>query len=173
VSVAKSSQLSWQQLADNNVVFIGAPRLYSDQLKGLPVELDIAIEEHGVKILDPRPGEPAHLEDHYPSIRALEASTAPDDGEVYTVVTHTPGPLGTGDLLSFIANHSPGTLGGVQSFTNPHLAEILAGKLRKPNGELPRFYQIVLKVQYKDAVPTEVSYVLHRELRAERRSATK
>ena len=51
------------------------------------------------------------------------------------------------------------------------LAGIIAGKLRRPNGELPRFYQIVLKVKYKDAVPTEVSYVLHRELRAERRPA--
>ena len=55
----------------------------------------------------------------------------------------------------------------------PSLARILTGKLRKPNGELPRFYQVVLKVKYKDAVPTEVSYVLHHELRAERRAAGK
>ena len=173
VSLARSNQLSWQQLADNNVLFIGAPRLYSDQLKGLPVELDIVLEESGIRMVHPQPGEAAPLDDHYPSISALQSSTVPDDGEVYALITHTPGPLGTGDIESFSANHSPGTLAAVQWFTNPALARILAGKLRKPNGELPRFYQIVLKVNYKDAVPTEVAYVLHRELRSERRAAGK
>jgi hypothetical protein len=171
VSVARSSQLSWQQLADNNVLFIGAPRLYTEQLKGLPVELDIALEESGIRILRPQPGEPAQLEDHYPTISASENQGVPDDGEVYALITHTPGPLGSGDIQSFTANHSPGTLAAVQWFTNPNLARILTGKLRKPTRELPRFYQIVLKVKYKDAVPTEVSYVLHRELHEERRSA--
>jgi hypothetical protein len=171
VSVARSSQLSWQQLADNNVLFIGAPRLYAEQLKGLPVELDIALEESGIRILRPQPGEPAQLEDHYPTISAPEKVSVPDDGEVYALITHTPGPLGSGDMQSFTANHSPGTLAAVQWFTNPDLARILTRKLRKPNSELPRFYQIVLSVKYKDAVPTEVSYVLHHELGAERRLA--
>jgi len=173
VSIARSSQLSWQQLADNNVLFIGAPRLYAEQLKGLPVELDIVLEESGIRMLHPQNGEPTSLADNYPSIGMLESFSVPDDGEVYALITHTPGPLGTGDIESFSANHSPGTLAAVQWFTNPNLARILAGKLRKPNGELPRFYQIVLKVRYKDAVPTEVSYVMHRELRADRRPAGK
>jgi hypothetical protein len=173
VSLARSNQLSWQQLADNNVLFIGAPRLYTDHLNGLPVELDIVLEESGIRTVHPQPGETGRLDDHYPSISALENFTVPDDGEVYALITHTPGPLGTGDIESFSANHSPGTLAAVQWFTNPAFARILAGKLRKPNGKLPRFYQIVLKVNYKDAVPTEVSYVLHRELRADRRPGGK
>jgi len=44
------------------------------------------------------------------------------------------------------------------------MAKALA-KLRKPSGEIPRYYQLVLKVKYKDAVPTDISYVTHRELR--------
>jgi hypothetical protein len=173
VSVARSSQLSWQQLADNNVLFIGAPRIYAEQLKGLPVELAIVLEESGIRVLHPQHGEPARLADNYPSISMLESLSVPDDGEVYALIAHTPGPLGTGDIRSFSANHSPGTLAAVQWFTNPNLARILVGKLRKPNGELPRFYQIVLKVKYKDAVPTDVSYVMHRELRAKRHPAGK
>ncbi len=169
VSVARSNQLSWQQLADNNVLFVGAPRLYSEQLKSLPVELDVVLEEAGIRMLHRRAGEPERLDDHYPSIFTRESFSVPDDGEVYALITHTPGPLGTGDIQSFSANHSPGTLAAVQWFTNPDLARVLAGKLRKADGTLPRFYQIVLKVKYKDAVPTEVTYVLHRELRAERR----
>jgi len=173
VSVARSSQLSWQQLADNNVLFVGAPRLYADQLKGLPVDLDIVLEESGIRMLHPKPGEPERLPDNYPSISTLENFSVPDDGEVYALITHTPGPLGSGDIQSFSANHSPGTLAAVQWFTNPSLARILVSKLRKPDGQLPRFYQIVLKVKYKDAVPTEVSYVLHRELHADARPAAK
>lgn len=173
VSIARSSQLSWQQLADNNVLFIGAPRLYSEQLKNLPVELDIVLEESGIRMVHPQSGDPLRLADHYPSISVLESFSVPDDGEVYALITHTPGPLGSGDIESFSANHSPATLAAVQWFTDPSLARILVGKLRKPNGELPRFFQIVLKVKYKDAVPTEVSYVLHHELRAERRPTGK
>ena len=173
VSVARSSQISWQQMADNNVLFVGAPRLYAEQLKGLPVELEITLEESGIKMLHPQPGDPPYLEDRYPNISSAKSSGVPDDGEIYTLITHTPGPLGTGDIQSFSANHSPGTLAAVRWFTNPELARTLTTKLRKANGELPRFYQIVLKVKYKDAVPTEVSYVLHRELHAEPRPAAK
>jgi hypothetical protein len=173
VSIARSSQLSWQQLADNNVLFVGPPRLYGEHLKGLPVELDIAIEEAGIKVLHPQSGEPTYLEDRYPSISALETRNVPDDGELYALITHTPGPVGSGDILSFSANHSPGTLAAVQSFTNPDLARTIAGKLRLANGDLPRFYQIVLKVKYKDAVPTEVSYLMHHELKVGPRPAAK
>jgi hypothetical protein len=42
----------------------------------------------------------------------------------------------------------------------------MVSKLRKPSGEVPRYYQVALKVKFKDGVPTETSYVLHRELRA-------
>ena len=37
-------------------------------------------------------------------------------------------------------------------------------ELRKPDGSLPRFYQVVLKVKSMDDMPLEISYVMHREL---------
>jgi hypothetical protein len=40
----------------------------------------------------------------------------------------------------------------------------LVSKLRKPSGEIPRYYQIVLRVKYRGGVPTETNYVLHHEL---------
>jgi len=94
-------------------------------------------------------------------------------GEVHALVSHTPGPLGSGDIESFSANHSPGTLAAVEWFTQPHLAQILVSRLRKANGEIPRYFQIVLDVTYKDTVPTEVSYVMHRELQPRMRSNPK
>lgn len=163
VSLSRSVQISQQQLADSNVIFVGAPRVYGDQLRGLPVQLEFAMDEKGIQNLHPRAGEPARLEDHYPGIFSPEASVH-DNGEVYALVTHAPGPLGSGDIESFSANHSPGTLAAVEWFTEPNLAKTLVSKLRKPTGEIPRYFQVVLDVTYKDAVPTEVSYVMHREL---------
>ncbi|RDJ94239.1 hypothetical protein B4Q13_15945 [Lacticaseibacillus rhamnosus] len=55
-------------------------------------------------------------------------------------------------------------LAAVEWFTDEKYARILAGKLRKPSGEIPRYYQVVLRVKYKGGVPTETSYVLHHEL---------
>ena len=83
---------------------------------------------------------------------------------MYAVVTHQPGLLGSGDVLSFSCNHSPGTLAAVEWITEPNLAKGLLSKLRKANGEIPRCFQLVLHVKYKDAVPTEVSCVMHSQL---------
>ncbi|MCX6628332.1 MAG: hypothetical protein NTW28_11970 [Candidatus Solibacter sp.] len=143
-----------------------------EQLRSLPVELEIDIDEAGIRNLHPRPGEQATLADNYRSIRGFEGIGTSDNGEMYAQVTHTPGPLGTGDIFCFNSNHSPGTLAAVQAFTNPSLAKMIVGKLRKVDGRIPRYYQVVLKAKYKDAVPTEITYVMHHELVPERRPAT-
>ncbi len=173
ISIASSSQITWQQLADNNVLFIGASRVFSEQLAALPVDLAFVLDAKGVRNLHPQPGEPATLADAYLSITANPPPNALDDGMVYALITHTPGPLSSGDIVSFNSNHSPGTAAAVQCFTSPSLARTLTGKLRRPSGELPRYYQVVLRVKYKDAVPTEISYVMHRQLLPERRPTTK
>jgi len=162
VAMSRSDQISQQQLADSNVIFVGAPRVFGDRLHGLPAQREFVMDEAGVNNVHPRPGEPARMENNYPRTYAI--GNVPDSGEIYAVITHEPGPLGSGDILSFSANHSPGTLAAVQWFTEPSLAKILTSKLRKPNGEIPRYYQVVLRVNYKDTVPIEVTYVMHREL---------
>jgi hypothetical protein len=32
------------------------------------------------------------------------------------------------------------------------------------SNQIPRYYQIVVKVKFMDGIPTDVSYVLHRDL---------
>ena len=83
---------------------------------------------------------------------------------MYALVTLTPGPLGKTAVLSFLRNRTWGRLGAIRSFTDPALARALVTKLREPSGEMPRSYQIVLRVEFRDGVPTNVCYVLHREL---------
>jgi hypothetical protein len=167
ISVTRSSLISWQQIVDNNVLFVGAARVFRDQLSKLPVNLDLQIREGGVYDRRAEPGTPALFADNYPSIGANEASSTPDDGEVYALVSHMPGPLGSGDIQTFNSNHSPGVQAAVQWFTDPAFARQLTSKLRRRDGRLPRYFQLVLKVRYRDAVPTEISYVTHRELHTE------
>jgi hypothetical protein len=164
ISTARSSQLSWQQMVDNNILFIGAPRVFGDQYHKLPVDLDLVMKDDGVHDLKAKPGTMAFYADNYPLIRSGEALEPQDDGEVYALVSHTPGAQASGDVLTFASNHSPGVLAAVQWFTHPVFAKEIATRLRKPSGEVARYYQVLLKVKYRDAVPTEISWVTQRQL---------
>lgn len=163
-SLARSNQISWQQMAGNNVILIGGARALAERLRGLPVELPLRLDERGVQNVNPPAGQPALLVDDYPSITGASSPNQPDDGEIHAIVTHAPGPLGGSEVRAFFSNHSPGTWGAVQAFTDPAMAAAIIGGLRKPTGRIPRYYQVVLKVKYREAVPTDVAYVLHREL---------
>jgi hypothetical protein len=158
-SLVKSSQITWQQLADNNVVFIGVENLFFDQTKGLPIEPQLIPVLEGIRNPHPAPGEPAVFVDQY--------TTAPkEQGVIYALVTHLPGPLGNNDVESFTSNRSAGYVGAVQWFTHPKFAKVLEDKLKAAaGGHMPRYYQVVLRVRFKDDVPTETTYVLSRELR--------
>lgn len=157
LSLLRTSEISMQQLANNNVLYIGASVFFDDELHGLPVQLDLVNARPGIHNLHPRPGEPALLSDQIPT-------GSSEDGEAYVLITHIPGPLGTSEVETFTSNRTPGRLAAVEWFTDPSYARILVSKLRKPSGEIPRHYQVVLKVKYKAGVPTETSYVFHHEL---------
>jgi hypothetical protein len=159
-SVLKTSQLSWQQLADNNVLFVGVQNLFFDeQLHGMPLDPQFVPLESGIRNVHPRPGEPALFTDQY--------STAPTEkGTAYALVTHVPGPLRNNDVESFTCSRSAGYVAAVQWFTDPTLARVLVAKLSEASGgQMPRYYQVILKVKFEDDVPTETTYVLSRELR--------
>ena len=158
-----SNLLSWQQIVDSDVLFVGPPRVFGDELGKLPVRLDLVLSEDGVRDVNAKANEPALFADNYPSIDAHPLSVS-DDGEVYALVSRMPGPLGSGYVMSFSSNHSPGTEGAVEFFTVPKFASELTSELRESDGHMPRFFQVVIRVRYRDAVPIEISYVTHREL---------
>ena len=108
LSLVKNSELSWQELADNNVLFIGAGRIFQPQLRGLPVTLPLVVERPGVRNLRPRAGEPAVFADQLPT------PGGPEDGEVSALISHTPGPGGQGDILSFNSNRTAGRVAAAQ-----------------------------------------------------------
>jgi len=158
LSLVRTSQLSWQQLADNNVVFVGVENLFFDQLRGMPTAPQLVPDLTGVHDLHPAPGQPTDYIDAY--------TTAPSEqGVAYALITHVPGPNGQSDIESFTSNRSAGYLAAVQWFTDPNLAQTLLQNLKKATGgRTPQYYQVLLKVHFRDGVPTETEYVIGREL---------
>ncbi len=157
ISVVRNSQLSWQQLADNNVVFVGVRTFFGGQLPAMPLQPGLVFVDEGIQNLHPRAGEPGSFSDQF--------STAPtEEGVVYALVTHSPGPMGSTEAESFMSNRAAGYVGAVQWFTDPDSARTLVDNLRRTYGKVPRYYQMVLKVEFKDEVPTQTSLVLSREL---------
>jgi hypothetical protein len=158
LSIVRTSQLSWQQLADNNVIFVGVQNLFFNQLRNMPIAPQLVPELNGVRDEHPGKGEPRFYADEY--------TTAPSEqGTIYALVTHLPGPNGKNDIESFTSNRSAGYLGAVQTFTDPQFARLLMAKLKEETGgKTPRFYQVLFQVRYRDGVPTETKLVLGREM---------
>lgn len=159
LSVVKTTDLSVQELADNNVVFVGVEnRFFNEQIQASPVKASLQPVQGGVKDLRPAPNQPAVFLDQY--------SDAPaGDGFVYALVTHFPGPLGENDVESFTSSRAAGYVAAVKAFTDPASVRTVVNELKRSSGgKVPRYYQVLLKVKFTDEVPTEITYVLARQL---------
>jgi hypothetical protein len=159
MSVVRSSQLQWQQLADANVLLLGPPRFFGDKLGNLPVSLEITEGTDGFLVVHPRPGEPSLFKYREPPGFFAE------DGEACVLITHTAGPVGTTDVMTFASNSTFGRVGAIDAFTDVGFAKTLISKMRDASARVPQYFQVLLKVKYKGGVPTETSYLLHRDLR--------
>jgi hypothetical protein len=157
--ITRSSIVSWQEIVDNDLLFIGPPK-FNLQLQAAPLTQDIVIEPNGVRNLKPRPGEPVYLEDHILAGRSSE-------GETHAVISRMPGISGAGEFVSLAGNASADTFAAAEWLTEPWRARHLVNRLRGANGELPRYYQVVLKVEFKQGIPVRSSYVFHHVLNAE------
>jgi hypothetical protein len=158
ITLARSSQISWQDIADQNVVYVGSQPFFDVHTRGMWLEPQLILVNGGIQNLKPGPGEPAMFADQY-------GPPGTENGEFYVVVTHIPGPTNTSDILGFTSSRSPGFVGAVEWFTNANLAKNLVEKMKKtPSGETPLYYQVLLKAKIETGILTQTSYVLHREL---------
>jgi hypothetical protein len=155
-----SDELSMPEISMGNVVFLG-PMAASRQLQALPVHEELTLEATGIRNLHPARGEPAFFAD--------PQNKAGDTQESYALITHAPGVNAKGDVLYLSGNHVSSVTAGVEAFTDPMLASKVVAGMRKANGKLPRYYQVVLKVRSMDDTPLEVEFVLSKELMASQR----
>ncbi len=157
LSTARLSQITWQSLSDNNVLMIGSKQALAEKLLGLLMKPELVVEDGGVRNLHPQPGEPAMWKDTQP---------ATFDGEVFALVSAMPGPVGNTRVGGFSSNRFWGNAGAIESFTSPVFARMIVGKLKADLKKVPQYYQVLLKIKYRDGVATDVSYVTGREVSA-------
>jgi hypothetical protein len=157
VSIVRASELSWQQLADNNILIVGKESFFDAQIRAMPLHPPFFTNAKGIENSNPNPGEPKFFANQYSGAPA-------EEGEIYALVTHLPGAAGKGEFASFVSNRAAGYVGALQWFSDPQSAQTLVAKLTNAQGQFPTHYQVILKIKFKDEVPLEISYVLSREL---------
>jgi hypothetical protein len=156
VLLTRSSILSWEQIVDDDVVFVGPPK-FNPQLQAAALAQDIVIEPEGIRNNKPQPGEPVFLHD-------LLVPEKPSEGETHALISRTPGLSGVGELFVIAGNASSDTLAAAEWLTEPLRAKELVRRLRTPSGDIPRYFQAVVKVVFKQGIPVQSSYVFHHVL---------
>jgi len=156
VLLTSGDQLAMPEVLMDNVIFLG-PVSGNRQIEALSKGQPLVLEPDGIRNLSPQPGEPAFIPDQ-------PSGSKQDSEETHALITHVPGLYGNGDILYLSGNQVSSTLAAVRALTDPTLARELVSKLKLPDGSLPRFYQMVLRVQSMDSMPIEISYMFHRDL---------
>lgn len=156
IQLTPSEQLSMPEIAMGNVVFLGSTA-GARQIHAVPEDRQLVLGPDGIRNINPRAGEPQLLTDRNPA-------DPQDTAESYALVSHFPGLNGNGELLYFSGNKIPAVMGAVQAFTDPAFARTLVARMKTSAGDLPHFYQVVLKVRSMDDMPIDISYVFHRDL---------
>jgi hypothetical protein len=153
----RSDLLSMGEIAMGDVIYVGST-VGKPQIQAIPpIDQPFVLTPDGVKNLKPQAGEAPFLADALPK-------GGQEFEESHALISNLPGLYGNGRILYLSGNTIASVIGAVQALTDPDLARQLVSSLKKADGTLPRFYQIVLRVKAMDDTPIEISYMFHREL---------
>src|SRR5215471_8761519 len=159
----RSDVLSMGEIAMGDVIFVG-PTVGKPQIQAIPpVDPAFVLTPEGVRNVKPSGGEAAFMAD------APSKTGSQESEESHALISSLPGLYGNGSILYFEGNQIASVMGAVQAMTDPDLASQLVSRLKKKDGMLPRYYQVVLRVRAMDETPVEISYVAHRELTISKR----
>jgi len=146
------------------VVTCDRPRFLADALASVAAQERLPLE---VRIGDDGGGSAAAVVE---SIPLLEVTLLPLGLGQPGAARNAAATGARGDVLAFLDDDDvwrPDHLSGLsQAFTDPEFVHSLVSKMRGSSGQIPRYFQVLLKVHYKGGVPTETVYILHRELRS-------
>jgi hypothetical protein len=158
LSLTRTLALSWDDIASNNMVFIGPPK-FNLKLNEISTSLeqDFRIERYGIRNLKPAAGEPAFFSD---------GSRMPDvaeglSGEAHALISRLPGLHGNGEVLILAGNWTPGTQAAVEYVTRPAYARDLVRKLRDSSGAATGYFEVIVKARFRQGSPVQIWPVAH------------
>jgi hypothetical protein len=146
--------LDWQDIWNNNLVFIGKDNI-NPIIAALFEGKDFRTNARGV-IENARPlaGELAEY----------SGGSTHGEGEKYALITRLRGPQAGRSLLLLSGPAAELMWALAESVTSPSHVEDLLQHLRAPSGQCPDQFQIVIRAQFRANVPVEIAYVTHHTL---------
>jgi len=153
--VKRSTTLSWEDIAHSNLVFIGSGK--NPKIRYILQHGDFQCDLTKVTNLKPQPGEPAEF-------RAATDSHTGQYREQYGLISMLPGFDENTRVLILGGGISEADWAVAQYVTLPDHAAELVRHLRTKSGELPKMFQVVVKIEYDSRVPVSINYVTHHVL---------
>jgi hypothetical protein len=154
VEVRRDSALNWDDIRSNNLIFLGSAK-FNPHMREWPVEQNFTVEGGGVKNLKPAPGEPAV----FGKVRVGDRELAED----HALISRIPGLDGRSVIVWLGGSATWSTWGAADCLVEPEHFRNVLGRMRDPRtGEIPKFFELVVKVQFRDLVPVNLAYVTHR-----------
>ena len=151
LNLVVSNGLTWEDIGRNNMIFVGQPK-YNLQARDLPVQMDFVVGHSRIVNQRPRSGEPpAYNETWSPDRTTLL--------EGHALISRLPGLHGTGYIMMLASTSTEGTRAAVEYVTRTDYAARLVNSLRGKDGALPKYFQAVVRAQFKSQVPIQVEQV--------------
>ena len=161
--VKRSVVLSWEDLENSNLVFMGTGKTLA-KVGFLLEGSDFRWTPSGVWNLRPRPGESA----------TYSNTVDPLTGELreqYGVISMVPGVREGKRVFVLGGGSSEGDWGAAEYVSKPKYVEELVKQLKTGTNRIPDSYQVVIRIRYESRVPVEIAYVTHHVLPTTRKAS--
>jgi hypothetical protein len=159
LQLRRNSSMTWEEISANNLIILGSAK-YNPQIRDLPLQQTFIVEQNGVANLHPRPGEPAKF------LRRYTEDADRNIVEEYAVISRLPGVNGRGSIVVLGASATEGTAAAVQYATDSVHLRNLFGRIAGNSGKVPKYFEVVVRVQFRSMVPVATEYQTHREVTA-------
>lgn len=155
LQLRRNASLTWEEISNHNLIILGSAK-YNPHIRELPVQQCFLVEQGGVKNLRPTGGEPSLYERRYD--KDPDRSIIQD----YAVISRLPGVNGRGTIVVLGASATEGTAAAVDFVTHAASLRQLFEKMKGNSGEPPKYFEAVVKVEFRAMVPVRTHYQTHR-----------
>lgn len=147
--------LNWDSVRNQNLIIVGSPDINEWAYQNI-AKRNYSIEKPGIRNEKPGPGE----QSLYQVVRSPQNGGVLVDYALIWMSTYASG----SHLLVLAGCTSPGTAGVGTFFADPDRMRPVYDKLKSggTKGQFPSDWQVVLKVNIRDNLPIETTYVSHR-----------
>jgi hypothetical protein len=159
LKVIRSRTLTYDDLRDSNVIFLGSPWANEMQDKINPGQTPLACLDNGkIGNLEPRPGE-------QPFYQAVHDSQSKAQTTTYALISVLPGVTAGTRVVSSAGVDTYGTSAGIDFLTSPAgISELMRRFDPQGRKKLPPFFQAVIRTEIVRGDPGRSDLVLVREV---------